>query len=161
MIVRTAIGHDSHRFEHPPSAKPLVLGGVVIPDHAGLEANSDGDVVLHALTNAISGITGVPVLGDIADQMCLEQGITCSSEYVRRALRDLKQNQVITHVSFSIECSTPRLSKYLRAMTGSVSGLLHIDPTSVGITVTSGEGLTDCGKGLGIAVWCILTVMEP
>ena len=55
--MKAAIGQDSHRFEETPG-KPLILGGVVFPGETGLLANSDGDVVLHAITNAVSGITG-------------------------------------------------------------------------------------------------------
>ena len=77
------IGQDSHRFMQPCEAqlrtadkwpKKLILGGVVFEDETPLVANSDGDAVLHALTNAISGVTGVNVLGYIVDQMC-KQGI--------------------------------------------------------------------------------------
>ena len=106
------------------------------------------------------GITGIPVLGEIADQMCLEKGITNSEEYVRRAISDLGPNQRISHVSFSIECVTPRLSNYLTAMRDSISRLLGIETTDVGITATSGEGLTDCGRGEGISVYCVVTVIE-
>ena len=56
-MTRCSIGQDSHRFASDPDRK-CVLGGVVIPDAPGFEANSDGDVLLHALTNAVSGITG-------------------------------------------------------------------------------------------------------
>lgn len=160
MLVKTALGQDSHRFEDLASQKPLVLGGIVIPHHVGLKANSDGDVVLHALTNAISGITGIPVLGEIADRMCLENGITDSTQYTRRALADLRRDQEISHVSFSIECSTPRLSNHLTAMRDSISRLLGVNTSSIGITVTSGEGLTRCGQGEGISVLCLVTVVE-
>ncbi|MFR3992086.1 MAG: 2-C-methyl-D-erythritol 2,4-cyclodiphosphate synthase [Angelakisella sp.] len=60
--MKAAIGQDSHRFEETPG-KPLILGGVVFPGEVGLLANSDGDVVLHAITNAVSGITGRNILG--------------------------------------------------------------------------------------------------
>jgi len=67
----TGIGQDSHKFT---TDKALVLGGVVIPDEAGLEANSDGDVVLHSLFNALSQAIGGKSLGYYADPMC-EQGV--------------------------------------------------------------------------------------
>ena len=67
--MKAAIGQDSHRFEES-LGKPLILGGVVFPGEPGLLANSDGDVVLHAITNAVSGITGQNILGKIADEMC-------------------------------------------------------------------------------------------
>lgn len=160
MLVRTGVGQDSHRFGHEGSPKPLVLGGILISDHPGLDANSDGDVVLHALANAISGVTGRPVLGEVADRMCLEGGITDSSEYVRCALTDLHGGQLISHVSISIECARPRLSPHIAAMRESISDLLKLENTSIGITVTSGEGLTDPGRGLGISVLCVVTVIE-
>ena len=76
--MKAAIGQDSHRFEES-LGKPLILGGVVFPGEPGLLANSDGDVVLHAITNAVSGITGPNILGKIADEMC-RSGITVSAE---------------------------------------------------------------------------------
>ena len=79
--MKAAIGQDSHRFEETPG-KPLILGGVVFPGEVGLLANSDGDVVLHAITNAVSGITGRNILGRVADEMC-QSGITDSAEYLR------------------------------------------------------------------------------
>ena len=70
--MKAAIGQDSHRFEETPG-KRLILGGVVFPGEVGLLANSDGDVVLHAITNAVSGITGRNILGRVADEMCHHQ----------------------------------------------------------------------------------------
>lgn len=67
--MKAAIGQDSHRFEEG-YGKPLILGGVVFSGEVGLLANSDGDVVLHAITNAVSGITGRNILGRVADEMC-------------------------------------------------------------------------------------------
>jgi len=160
MLVRVGIGQDSHRFEDRETGKPLVIGGVRIPDCPGLDANSDGDVVLHALANAVSGITGCPILGEVADRMCLQEGIMDSSEYVRRAVEYLRAGQVISHVSISIECARPRLSPHLYAMRESISHLLGIEAKDVGITVTSGEGLTDSGRGLGISAMCVVTVTE-
>lgn len=161
MLVRVGIGQDSHRFGDEETGKPLVLGGVRIPGCPGLDANSDGDVVLHALTNAVSGVTGVPILGEVADRMCLHEGIADSSEYARRAIEYLQPGQAISHVSISIECARPRLSPHIGAMRESIGHLLGIEARHVGITVTSGEGLTDPGRGFGIAVMCVVTVTEP
>ena len=57
--MRVGIGYDSHRFE---SGRPLVLGGVLLPDHAGLKGHSDGDAVAHALIDALLGASA---LGDV------------------------------------------------------------------------------------------------
>lgn len=154
--MRAAIGQDSHRFEKE-YGKPLILGGVLFPEEQGLSANSDGDVVLHAITNAISGITCRNILGAVADEMC-RSGITNSAEYLREALKSLEGR--ISHLSVSIECMHPKISPMIPTMRESIAGLLDIQPQQVGITATSGEGLTDCGRGLGISVLCILTVED-
>ena len=59
MNVRTGLGQDSHRFIDPESSKPCILGGVVFEGVPGLSANSDGDVIFHAICNAITSLTGV------------------------------------------------------------------------------------------------------
>lgn len=154
-MIKVSIGQDSHRFDFDNKDKKLVLGGLVM-EGTPLSGNSDADVVLHALTNAVSGITGVNILGATADKMCLEEGITDSSEYLREALKHLKGT--ISHVSFSLECSMPKLSPVIPDMKKRIAGLLNISEADVGITATTGEGLTDFGRGLGIQCFCILTV---
>ena len=154
--MKAAIGQDSHRFEETPG-KPLILGGVVFPGEVGLLANSDGDVVLHAITNAVSGITVRNILGRVADEMC-QRGITDSAEYLREALKSLEGR--IVHLSISMECLRPKISPMIPAMQEKIAELLGVEPAAIGITATTGEGLTDCGKGLGISVLCILTVED-
>lgn len=68
--MKVSIGQDSHRFDLSEKYKPLVLGGVTFEGEKPMKANSDGDVILHAITNAISGITCKNVLGEVADSMC-------------------------------------------------------------------------------------------
>ncbi len=154
--MKAAIGQDSHRFEEN-LGKPLVLGGVLFPGEPGLLANSDGDVVLHAVTNAVSGITCVNVLGGPADELC-RAGIVDSAVYLQKALESLPGR--ISHLSISMECARPRITPRIPAMRENIARLLGVAPGSVGITATSGEGLTDFGRGLGISVFCILTVEE-
>ena len=96
--MQAAIGQASHRLEETPG-KPLILGGVVFPGEVGLLATSDGDVVLHAIPTAVSGITGRNILGRVADEMC-QSGITDSAEYLRAALKSLEGR--IVHISVSM-----------------------------------------------------------
>ena len=79
MKVKTGIGLDSHRFVEGESNRPLVLGGLIFRDAPALSGNSDADVILHAVTDAISGVTGRTVIGAVADAMC-QDGITDSIE---------------------------------------------------------------------------------
>lgn len=156
--MKASIGQDSHRFDLQEKEKKCILGGIVFEEVPALAANSDGDVVFHAITNAISGITCRNILGKAADEMC-RAGITDSREYLKVAMQDLQaQGHHITHVSVSIECQKPKISPRVEEMRASVGKVLGISPYQVGITATTGEQLTDCGSGLGISVLCILTV---
>jgi 2-C-methyl-D-erythritol 2,4-cyclodiphosphate synthase len=159
MITKVGIGQDSHKFckEPYPKDRQLILGGVVFEGEPPLEGNSDADVILHALCNAISGITGKPILGAVADEMC-RRGITDSKEYVRRALKDLKGT--IVHISFSIEAKRPKFAPKIDLIRDSIATLLEMDISNVALTATTGEGLTAFGRGEGIQVFCVLTVSE-
>lgn len=163
-----SIGQDSHRFIGSEAGNPVAgdksrigqrLGGVWIADAPSIDANSDGDVILHALTNAVSGITGVNILGRKADEMCIDQGITDSAAYLKEALRFLGDRKIM-HVSFSVECKTPRLAAYISDIRLGVSKLISVPVDSVCMTATSGEGLTAFGRGEGMMVICAITVRQ-
>ncbi len=158
-MIKLGIGQDSHRLEENPD-KPLLLGGVDFLESYSLSGNSDADVVLHALTNAISGITCRPVLGPVSDKLC-QQGVTDSREYLKPALEDLQRiGYKVTHVSFTIECKKPKILPKIDEMRKVISQLLSVTPMDVAITATTGEGLTDFGKGLGIQVFAMLTAQS-
>ena len=156
-VWRTGIGQDSHRFEEPATGKPLILGGVTFSGCPGLSANSDGDVVLHALCNAISGITCENILGTRAVIIC-SSGEKNSQVYVLEALKYLRGR--LTHLSFTIECARPIISPYIPQMRRAIGELTGLGENAVGLTATSGEQLTDFGRGLGISVFCIATAEE-
>lgn len=156
IISVSTIGQDSHRFGEPCGETLIKLGGIDIPFDKPFVANSDGDVVLHAITNAVSGYTGVNILGGEADKICLEQGIKDSKVYLNKAIEYLKEGRII-HCSVTIECLRPKLMPHIPKMKESIGELLGIPATSVGITATTGEGLTGFGRGEGIQVFCILT----
>lgn len=156
IVSISTIGQDSHRFGAPQGETTIRLGGIDIPFDRPIEANSDGDVVYHAITNAVSGYTGVNILGGEADKICLEQGIKDSSVYLKKALEYMKEGRII-HCSVTIECLRPKLMPHIPKMKESVGELLGIPAASVGITATTGEGLTGFGRGEGIQVFCILT----
>ncbi len=153
--MKVAIGQDSHRFDFESKTRKLILGGIIFEDSTPLAGNSDADVVLHSITNAVSGITCKNILGKIADDMC-KSGITDSEEYLKEALKYL--NETIVHLSISIECKTPKISPKIEEMRNNIARILNITPSQVGITATTGEGLTEFGKGNGISCFSIITV---
>jgi len=152
----STIGQDSHRFGEPVGNCNIMLGGVSIPSDRPILANSDGDVILHAITNAVSGFTGKIILGGIADKLCLEEGIKDSSVYLKKALEYLGSTEII-HCSVTVECLVPKLKPHLEEMRAKIGELLGISKNSVGITATTGEGLTAFGRGEGIQVFAILS----
>lgn len=153
--MKVAIGQDSHRIDYENKNKKLMLGGVEFKEEYSLNGNSDADVVLHAITNAVSGITCKNILGKISDDMCTS-GITDSEEYLKEALKYL--NEKIVHLSISIECKVPKISPKIDDMRKNIARILNISENSIGITATTGEGLTEFGKGNGVSVFAIITV---
>ncbi len=158
-MVRVGIGQDSHRFEPASSTKQLMLGGVAVTGSPGLAGNSDADVILHALTNAISGVSGVVVLGAAADRMCIERGVTDSAAYVHEALQTLEGYRV-SHVSISVEAARPKLAGHIDAIRTRVGELLGLSHGNVACTATTGEGLTAFGRGEGIQAFVIVTAQR-
>jgi 2-C-methyl-D-erythritol 2,4-cyclodiphosphate synthase len=157
--VRTGIGQDSHRFLPPDSSKPCVIAGVIFDGVPGFNANSDGDVVFHAICNAISSLTGILILGDIADDLCLKDGITDSEVYLIEAMKTLGK-QKVSHVAVTIEAKKPKFKAFLLEMRASIARVMGLDVSQVGITATTGEGLTDFGCGDGVQCFAIVTTEE-
>jgi 2-C-methyl-D-erythritol 2,4-cyclodiphosphate synthase len=159
MLVKTGIGQDSHRFLPPGSTKPCVIAGLIFEDAPGFMANSDGDIVFHAICNAITSVTGVLILGAIADDLCLRDGITDSEVYLKEALKTLGK-QTISHVAVTIEAKRPKFSKRILEMRENIARVMSLNVSQVGITATSGEGLTDFGCGDGAQCFAIITTVD-
>lgn len=157
--TRTGIGQDSHRFLPPDSSKPCVIAGIIFQGVQGFNANSNGDVVFHAICNAITSLTGVLILGGIADDLCLKDGITDSEVYLIEAMKTLGPQQV-THISITIEAKKPKFKAHLHEMRENIARVMQLDISQVGLTATSGEGLTDFGCGEGVQCFAIVTTEE-
>lgn len=159
MKFRTGIGQDSHRFLPVDHTKPCIIAGLIFENTPGFSANSDGDVVFHAICNAISSVTGTLILGDIADDLCLKDGITDSEVYLQEAMKTLGSQQ-ISHIAISIEAKKPRFKERITEMRANIAHVMKLDLSQVGITATTGEGLTDFGCGDGVQCFVILTTVE-
>ncbi|MEK6982972.1 MAG: 2-C-methyl-D-erythritol 4-phosphate cytidylyltransferase [Nanoarchaeota archaeon] len=154
---RIGIGQDSHKFSKNRNKK-LVLGGCIIPNETGLEANSDGDVVLHALFNAISSAIGDKSLGYYSDEMC-KKGVTDSKQYIKIILNKLNQkNLKMNNASISIEAKKPRLDNHTDKIKDSLSKIFDLEKQNIGITNTSGDGLSLFGQGRGIQCFVVVSL---
>ena len=125
----------------------------------GMAADSDGDVIFHAICSAITTLTHAPILGKVAPDLCHNRGITDSRVYLDQAIETLK-DQEIQHVALSIEGKRPRFQSRCTEIRTSVAKAMNLNIDQVGITVTSGDGLTSFGRGEGLLCDCIISTIE-
>ena len=154
--LRVGIGVDSHKFAD--KKKPLIIGGAKISDKDGFDANSDGDVVLHALFNALSTAIGMKSLGFYADKM-LEKGITDSKKYLEFILRKVKEKNLKIHnVAIMLEGKKPKIDEHIDKIKNSLSKLMRVKKENIGIAATSGEEMTEFGEGKGMQCLCVVSL---
>ena len=158
--ARVGLGMDSHAFVDDSDPKPLVLGGTVLENETGFKANSDGDVILHSLFNAISQALGEKSIGHYADDMC-GQGIKNSARYLDVIL-NIMQNRgyEIGNVGIVLEGKRPKIYLYENRIKKSLAALLDLDESKIGIIATSGEGLTSFGRGEGMQCFSIVALRK-
>lgn len=157
--IRVGIGRDSHRFLPEDSAKPCIIAGILFENCPGLAADSDGDVVFHAICNAISSLTGIPIFGGIIVDLCRKDGITDSQVYLEKAMETLG-NQVVQHIALTIEGKRPKFFPHFDIMRANIAKIMKLQTSQVGITATSGDGLTDFACGDGLQCFCVVTTAE-
>lgn len=160
-MSRVGIGQDSHPFEKAKN-KPLILGGVKISDGGGLQGNSDGDVIIHSLCNALSSAIGGDSLGTWSDDICLKQGIKDSTKYLKYILNIIKsKNYILENISISVEAKKPYLSiDVIKKIKEKLAMLLNINLDQIGITFTSGKELTAFGRGEAIQTFSIVSLLK-
>lgn len=142
--MRIGFGSDIHRLEE---GHPLMLGGIMIPSERGEAAHSDGDVLLHAIIDAILGALGAPDIGEMFPPEAVRKGE--SSSVLLKAVMERFSPRII-NVDTIITLEEPRLSGYKQEIRRSVASLLGIDEDRVSIKAKSAEGLGDIGQGLAV-----------
>lgn len=158
MGMRIGQGVDAHRFV---SGRPLVLGGVRIEHAQGLAAHSDGDVVIHALCDAL---LGAAALGDIGrhfpDDEDQYAGID-SRLLLRRVMAVLRERGLgVGNVDLTVIAQRPRLAPYIAAMTQALAGELHCPAERVNVKATTTERMGFTGRGEGIAAMAVVLLDE-
>jgi 2-C-methyl-D-erythritol 2,4-cyclodiphosphate synthase len=157
MSSRSGIGWDSHRLV---AGRPLVLGGVSIPDVShGLAGHSDADVLTHAVIDAL---LGAAALGDIGvhfpdtDERWKDAD---SIELLRRThalVRDAGLAPL--HIDATVVCETPRLSPFRDEMRGRLASAVGLDAGAVNVKFTTAERMGFVGRGEGVAALAVATV---
>ncbi len=154
--VKVGFGQESRRFLSQDSSKPCVLAGIIFEDEPGLSGDSDGDVVFHSICNAVTSLSGIPILNGVAAELCYKNGITDSQVYVEKALETLNDMK-ISHIALNLEGKRPRIED-CSFMREKVAKVLNLSLDQVGFTATNGDGLTDFGCGEGVRCFCVMTV---
>lgn len=159
MNFRVGIGQDSHRFSEDKNKK-LFLGGVEVANEKGIASNSDGDVIIHAICAAIEQALGRENFSVYADRLC-KNGITDSMEYLKLAKSHLDEdNYAINNLGISVEGKQPKILPIEDRIKIRLSEILGIKKLQIGINATTGEQLTAFGKGEGIQVFAIVSLIK-
>ena len=142
---RMGVGYDLHRLE---AGKKLILGGVAIPFEKGLSGHSDGDILLHALTDALLGAASMGDIGEIFPPSDEQWKDADSSIFLRHA-RELLQGYGwrIVNVDTIIVIERPKILPYRERIRKNVAGILQIDPDLISIKAKSAEGIGPIGLG--------------
>jgi 2-C-methyl-D-erythritol 4-phosphate cytidylyltransferase / 2-C-methyl-D-erythritol 2,4-cyclodiphosphate synthase len=158
---RVGIGFDAHPFA---SGRPLRIGGVTLPHDAGLEGHSDGDVLLHALTDAVLGAAGLGSIGDHFPPSDPAWRGADSALFVERA-RELAAGKglVVGNVDAVVIAEAPRIAPHAAKIRERIAELLRIDAGAVSIrgTSTNGLGFTGRKEGLAANVIVLLVAAPP
>lgn len=153
-------GEDSHKFAKRKKNTCLLLGGVKIKNMPPLEAESDGDVIIHALCNAIASAIGERSLGTYANKMC-KRGILDSRKYLEKILQKMRRKKFrLVNCAISIEAANPKIDPIVQRIKGNLSVLLNLTKEHIGINATSGEKLTPFGRGKGIKCQAVILLGE-
>ena len=157
--MRIGHGYDVHRFGEGDF---ITLGGMRIPHKFGLIAHSDGDVLLHALSDALLGACA---LGDIGKHFP-DTDPRFKGADSRALLRHVvalvhEKGYVIGNVDATIIAQAPKMAPHIEAMRGSIAEDLQVDLEQVNVKATTTEKLGFTGREEGIAVHAVALLVRP
>lgn len=155
MNVRIGNGYDVHRLVE---GRKLILGGVEVPYHLGLEGHSDADVVLHAICDAILGAAGKEDIGEHFPNTDPQYKNISSSLLLKKVNQEINdEGYKVVNVDVTILAQEPKLAEYKPKMKFHIAYELAIDESQVSIKAGTNEGLGFVGRKEGIA--CYATVL--
>ncbi len=156
--MRIGHGFDAHRFA---PGVPLVLGGVRVRHEQGLAAHSDGDVVIHALCDALLGAAGLGDLGRHFPDSSAELENIDSRVLLRRVLALVHSKRLrVTNADLTVVAQAPRLGPVVEDMRRTLAGDLGVEPERVNVKATTTEGMGYTGREEGIAAHAVVLLEE-
>lgn len=156
MEPRIGMGYDIHRLV---KGRPLWLGGVKIPHTAGLLGHSDGDVLIHAVVDALLGASGEGDIGGLFPDTDTAYRDIASAELLRRVvLRLQKRKMRALHIDTVVVAQTPKLAPHVEAIKDVLCPILGVSRDALGIKAKTNEGLGLIGRERAIACWAVALV---
>lgn len=153
------IGYDVHRLV---DGRKLFLGGVEIPHHKGLEGHSDGDALMHAITDAVLGALGESDIGHFFPNTDPRWKGAPSHVFLEEAARQVGFREgTIVNIDATLIAQTPRIAPHIQDMKINIARALNLNVTKVGIQATTNEHLGFIGREEGIAAMAVASVELP
>ncbi|WP_330111123.1 2-C-methyl-D-erythritol 2,4-cyclodiphosphate synthase [Methylophaga thalassica] len=156
--MRIGHGYDVHRFIEDA---PLIIGGVTIPHTHGLEAHSDGDVLIHAICDALLGAAGLWDIGHhFPDNDEAFKGID-SRILLRRVINDLSERGwCVGNVDATIIAQAPKMAPFIPQMRELLAADMEVEVTAINIKATTTEKLGFAGRKEGIATHAVALIRQ-
>ena len=156
MAMRVGQGLDVHAFS-PGAARPLVLGGVEIPEGPALEGHSDADVVLHALVDALLGAAALGDIGELFGSGDPAYRGASSAVFLSGTLaRVRQQGWQVGNADLTIVAARPRMGGHRARIRHRLAALLDVPAERVNLKATTTDGLGFTGRGEGIAALAVV-----
>ena len=157
-MIRIGHGFDVHAFGED---RPLIIGGVEVPYHTGFIAHSDGDVALHALTDALLGAAALGDIGKLFPDTDMRYKNVDSRELLREAFRQVRaKGYKVGNIDVTIIAQAPKMRSYIDDMRGVIATDLQCDIESVNIKATTTEKLGFTGRSEGIACEAVALLVK-
>tara|TARA_Y100000590_G_scaffold458377_1_gene612969 strand:+ start:2914 stop:3423 length:510 start_codon:yes stop_codon:yes gene_type:complete len=151
--MRVGFGYDSHPFD---DTRPLILGGVTIPNHPGLSGHSDGDALVHAIIDSLLGAVSEGDIGQHFPPDNPEWKDVDSIDMLMQAVAIIEANNYrISNVDTTIICEKPKISEYSNSMKLVLTKILRIPLDALSIKGKTNEGMGWIGLGHGLAVHAV------
>ena len=155
-MTHTGIGYDVHALVE---GRKLILGGVEIPHHKGLEGHSDADVLMHAICDALLGALGEPDISHFFPNTDPRWKGVASRIFLQEAARLVASREgKIVNIDATLIAQAPKIFPHVAAMKANVAGALGIQAQRVGIKATTNEHLGFLGREEGIAAMAVASV---
>lgn len=161
MDIRTGFGYDIHRLLPAEGKRPLLLAGVRIDGQYAIDAHSDGDIVLHALSNAILSGLGLADIGYYFPDSKEATRDMSSERILSFALSQMQEmGYQLSNVVVDIVLEEPKIKPYRDEIRQSLARLLTLDVSRIGLSANTGEKIGVVGRSEGIVVYSIVLLFQ-